>query len=93
MLPAGCEHITLGLGWSCEDKVDLEASVLVMRDGGEGLQVTDVIGPNRKQQLAVAAHLVQTASQPAAIQHMGDNEESVLALVLVPVLIFVHRQP
>ena len=73
LLPADCQKITLGLGWTCKEgrAIDLDASVLVMRDtDGDGVQdVVDCIWAKRKDRLTIGSNLV--------IQHMGDSTRQV----------------
>ena len=66
-LPNGCELVTVGLGWTARDGLDLDASVLVLRDvDGDGVQ--DVVGIADFRQLVFPG-----LGGRWAVQHTGDN--------------------
>ena len=71
-LPAGCNLLTVGLGWECRAKIDLDAAVLVLRDvDGDGIQdVTHVVN---YRNLRECFDGVPESYGCVAIQHMGDN--------------------
>eukprot|EP01043_Picozoa_sp_COSAG02_P029458 COSAG02_NODE_1834_length_10718_cov_3.893775_6_plen_572_part_00 len=71
-LPTGCNLLTVGLGWECRGKIDLDAAVLVLRDvDGDGVQdVTHVVNyKNLRESFAGCPG----SHGCVAIQHMGDN--------------------